>query len=105
MAGQGLPLHSWAAELFLRADGAGRQSKQECSTSLGLVGLTCLLRGKGALPKCGQDWQVCTAVYAHFLWLGRACPGAPGMQCSSPSWMVLGGLLHGSAALSKGQQC
>ena len=37
-----------------------------------------------------------TAVEAHFLWLGRACPGVPGPQSSSQRPVVLGGLLRRS---------
>ena len=99
MARQGSPWCSWAAELFLRVVGSGRLVPLKCSTSLERVRLAHLLQGKGTLPEGGQDWHVCTEVEAYFLWLGRACPGTPGLQSSSLGRVVLAGLLHRSGVL------
>lgn len=66
MARQGLPWCSWAKKLFPRVGGAGQLAPGEWSASRGQAGLASSLQGKGALPEGRRDWQVCTAVEAHF---------------------------------------
>ena len=47
---------------------------------------------------------MCTKVEAHFLWLDKACPGAPGPWSSSQGQTVLGSLVQGVWALPNGGQ-
>lgn len=70
MAKQGLPLCSWAVELFWRAGSPDRLAPQDWGTSCVQAGLVGESHGGGCLPSGGEAsplaWQVAS---------GQACMG------------------------------